>query len=94
MNKFVLRLPKGRQSGTSNQGLSTEKSSTRKRKSAAVLNTKSSRNVSSRTVQTYLDFGQRNLGKTLHCSKCGLMFTCDDADDQQHHVEFCRQVSI
>ncbi len=94
MNKFVLRLPKGRQSGTSNQCQSTEKSSSRKRKSPAVLNTTSCRNISSRTVQTYLDFGQRNLGKTLYCNKCGLMFTCDDADDQQQHVVFCRQVGI
>jgi hypothetical protein len=43
-------------------------------------------------MQTYLDLGQKCLGKTAKCNMCEMVYVLDDLDDQENHRAFCRQV--
>lgn len=43
-------------------------------------------------VQTYLDVGQKSLGKSTRCGTCDMVFVPDDEEDLAAHVKFCQQV--
>jgi hypothetical protein len=44
-------------------------------------------------VQTYLDLGQKSLGKTHACKICGMTYVVDVDDDVDSHVKFCKSVN-
>lgn len=44
-------------------------------------------------TQTFLDFGQKSLGKRTLCGVCGLLYVNGEAEDEKDHAIFCRSVS-
>jgi hypothetical protein len=43
-------------------------------------------------VQTYLDLGQKSLGKAQACKTCGMTYVADVEDDIESHMKFCKSV--
>eukprot|EP00644_Phytophthora_capsici_P013076 jgi/Phyca11/540829/estExt2_Genewise1Plus.C_PHYCAscaffold_50655 len=44
------------------------------------------------STQSYIDVGQRSFGQRVTCSKCGLLYTAGEEEDEKEHRKFCRQM--
>ncbi|POM73226.1 N-acetyltransferase [Phytophthora palmivora] len=44
------------------------------------------------STQSYIDVGQRSFGKHVTCSKCGLLYTAGEEEDEKEHQKFCRRM--
>jgi len=55
------------------------------------FNSKSSSKTTTTTksVQMYLDFGQRSFGKQIECKKCTMRYVEGDIEDETNHKSFC-----
>ncbi|KAJ0399957.1 hypothetical protein ATCC90586_002148 [Pythium insidiosum] len=45
------------------------------------------------TTQAYIDLGQKGFGRHTTCSKCGLLYTVGEEEDEREHRRFCGIVS-
>ncbi|EEY56646.1 N-acetyltransferase, putative [Phytophthora infestans T30-4] len=44
------------------------------------------------STQSYIDVGQRSFGKLVTCSKCGLLYTAGEEEDEKEHQKFCKRM--
>lgn len=98
MNNFVIRLPKLTSSAGKKRSLTdshtNEDRDVNIRKKDSPRIARNEQTPCSRKFQMFLDLGQKNFGKTSHCSKCGLLFTIDDEQDRKAHISFCNEVML
>ncbi|CAM9697371.1 unnamed protein product, partial [Sphacelaria rigidula] len=43
--------------------------------------------------QTFLDFGQRSLGKRILCQLCDMLYVCGSAEDEARHAATCARAA-
>lgn len=42
--------------------------------------------------QLYIDVGQHSFGKHVSCTKCGLLYTAGEEEDEIDHAKFCKRM--
>lgn len=95
MNAFVDKIPGGssKRKGQSCQDLTD---TLKKSKFVSKLSIThkhdinlTAQNRGTKTVQMYLDFGQRSFGKQVECKICSMRYVQGDVEDEAKHKAFC-----
>lgn len=47
-----------------------------------------------KTVQMYLDYGQRSFGVSKICSSCRMLYVVGDPIDEKRHTSYCNKIKI
>jgi N-acetyltransferase len=47
-----------------------------------------------KTVQMYLDYGQKSFGVSKTCSLCGMFYVIGDPTDEKRHTSYCQKIKI
>ena len=95
MNKFIVRLPKGshlkrKSSNHDDEVVVATEAVSVSIPNHSALQFPSSSSSASQKMQMQLDFGQKSLGASELCKKCGLLYMLHDSDDQKQHAQFCK----
>ena len=48
-------------------------------------------NTKSRSVQMFIDLGQKSFGKSITCKECGCFYLLGDLEDEKMHKAFCKK---
>lgn len=91
MDKFILRLPKG------NKGASSSVKKRKQDENQCINSSKAMRVMSGyggKSMQMYLDLGQKTFNQSIECKKCNLLYISDDPEDQARHQQYCKEVKL
>ena len=105
MDKFITSLPRKRKSSLSSSPLNlwnsnnnnnnnTNKStpaSQKIKKNNSNPYSNSYSNTKSRSVQMFIDLGQKSFGKSITCKECGCFYLLGDLEDETMHKAFCKK---
>jgi len=86
MDRFLCSLPKQKRprlESDENEGGNTK-----------LVENKGDNNKGKKTVQMYLDYGQRSFGVSKVCASCGMLYVIGDPVDEKRHTSYCNKVKI